>query len=216
MADNQVAEKWEWFCGPNSTDLELFANWERDQALNNTCLVDAFVAGPHSVALLVFSLVLFLIGCCTKYRNQHSRYLVRFPGHSFKWLIASLLFVVLFASLGEGVLTDQSYRIANDFNTQPHFYIPPVMAMVALALSLIFYQMMEVWQLPYMAFLLIIYWLVSIVAEVTQLLNILEQTNLDNIQDLVDVMKFDLIVCRLIFYSFLLLLDINVVRAKVR
>ena len=71
------------------------------------------------MAFLVFSLILFIIGCCTKYRNQHSRYLVRFPGHSFKWLIASLLFVVLMASLGEGVLTDQSYRIAYDFNTQP-------------------------------------------------------------------------------------------------
>ena len=67
-----------------------------------------------------------------------------------------------------------------------------------------------------MAFLLVIYWLVSILAEVTQLLNILELFPNRDITDLVDVMKFDLIVVRLIFYSFLFLLDINVIRTKVR
>lgn len=217
MADDTITDKWEWFCGVNSTDLDSFIDftWEEDQVLNNTCLVDAFVAAPQAISILVFSVFLLLLKLSC-YRIRSSRYLLRYPGHSFKWLITSLLFVVLIASIGEGILTDESYP-SSSYGTQPHFYIAPSTAFIGLALSLTFYQMMEVWDAPYMVFLLILYFAVSVAAETSQLLNLLYQQDdiLNAGQSLTAIMKFDLVLVRLTFYSLLLLLDLNLVRAKV-
>lgn len=226
MAENvQTGEIWQWICGwENSTDLTSFKdfNWDsRDQVLNNTCLIDAFVAAQQTTSILILSAILLVLGFCTNHRTRaESKYLIRYPGHCLKWLVTLVLLIVLLASVGEGVLTDNTYR-ANDFATQPHLYIAPVTAFLGLSLTLVYYHTMEVWNAPRMALPLIAYWVTSMAAEASQLINLLYRQKDgtlrggDDSVSLVGLMKFDLVLCRLILYGMLLLMDLNVVRKKV-
>lgn len=215
MAEETVVirEEWEWFCGVNSTDI-VGSNWD-SHMVSNTCQVDLFVTVVQMVSVAVFSTVLLLLKC-TRQKTISTRYLVRYPGHSWKWLVTFMLALVLMASVIEGIITDSSYP-SYEYGTQSHFYVTPGVSLLGLAISIVFYHMMEVWGVPHMSLSLVVYWIVSLAADSAQMSNLLyqEEDILSDGQTLTDIMKYDLVLCRLIFYSFLLLLELNVVRAKV-
>ena len=200
--------KWEWFCGINSSytveSLEFYGN-----VYNNTCLIDGLVTIPHTAFLLLASVVLLVVGCFTSYRRVHTKYLLVYPGHSLRWLVSVLLLIIILASIGEGIMTDETYQAWKQ-PTQPHLYIHSIVAFVAVVISLVYYHHMELWQLPAMSVLLLVYWVFSLGNEVLRMLNLGLQEDVD-----VHVVIFDLTLIKLAIYSVLIVLEMNVIREKV-
>lgn len=199
-------EKWEWFCGRNSVYTGIDSGWF-DDVRNDTCFVDGVVALPHSVFLIILSILLFLIGCCTRYRRVHTKYLLVYPGHSLRWLIAVLLLVLILASVGEGVLTDGTYK---EQPTQLHLYVHSIVAFAAVVMSLVYYHHMELWQLSGMSVVLLVYWGCSAGVEIFRLVSLTYQEE-DDVKNLI----FDLTIIKLIIYLVLLAIEANVIRIKV-
>ena len=201
--------KFEWFCGTNSFYTDDSLGWFSD-VRNNTCLVDGLVTIPHAAFLLLSSLILLVLGCFTSYRRVHTKYLLVYPGHSLRWLVSVLLLVIVLASIGEGIMTDQTYQAWRQ-PTQPHLYIHAIVAFVAVGISLVYYHHMELWQLPAMSVLLLAYWLLSLGAEVLRLLSLEYQRQIN-----INIVIFDLTVIKLAIYLVLTLVEANVIRTKVR
>ncbi|XP_071504808.1 ATP-binding cassette sub-family C member 9-like [Diadema antillarum] len=202
------ADEWEWFCGVNSSDLAFFHGfaWNEDHIANNTCFTDALDATPHAAFLLIFSLLLLIMGCCTGFRNINTRYLLRYDGHTFKWILMFLLLITHLTSIAEGILTDELFV---GQPTQPHFYTPSILAFVTAFVSLVFYHNMELWQCASMSLVLIFYWVVAILGEVAVLFNLISMG-----QTGYDVMRFDLTVLTLVIYGLILILELNIVRVN--
>ncbi len=229
MTESGCLEKtWTSFCGtPNSChEVDSYSNWTKVCDLTtSTCGVNSkvawtqatdnyginsLIAGIHSMWFLLFCLSLGFIGWGRG--RPHGRYLLRYPGHCLKWIITFFLGMVLLASIAEGVLTDATYR-ATGYTTQLHLYIPAIITLLSLGASLAFYHMMEVWRIPKMAFVLVTYWMASMAADIQQLLSLV---NLNmNGQSVTDLMRFNLILCRLAFYFVLLIVELNLIRQKV-
>ena len=200
--------KWEWFCGVNSSYMDESMDWY-DDFRNNTCLVNGLGTIPHAAFLLLSSLVLLLVGCCTGYRRIHTKYLLVYPGHSVRWLLTILLLVLVLASIGEGVMTDETYQ-AWQQPSQPHLYVPSIVAFLAVAMSLVYYHHMELWQLPSMSLLLFLYWLFSLCNEVVRMVALSRDDAAH-----VNLIIFDLTLMKLAIYVVLCLLEANVIREKV-
>ena len=198
-------EKWEWFCGRNSVYIDNGQGWF-DDVRNNTCLLDGVAALPHGVFLLVHSILLLFIGCCTN-RRVYTRYLLVYPGHSLRWLLSALLLVLILASAGEGVMTDDTYK---EQPTQPHLYVHSIVAFVAVVSSLVYYHHMEQWQLPGMSVVLLVYWTCCAGVEIFRLMSLTYQEE-DDIQRLI----FDLTIVKLVIYLVLLCIEANIIRTKV-
>ncbi|XP_038067008.1 ATP-binding cassette sub-family C member 9-like [Patiria miniata] len=200
-------EKWEWFCGVNSSYIEEPLDWY-DDVRNNTCFVDGLVTIPHAAFLLLSSLILLVLGCCTSYRRVHTKYLLVYPGHSLRWLVSVLLLVMIIASIGEGIMTDETYQAWKQ-PTQPHLYIHSIVAFVAVGVSLIYYHHMELWQVPAMSGVLLVYWLFSLFNEVLRILSLEYQHEVD-----VHIVIFDVTLIKLVGYIVLILIEANVIRTK--
>ena len=200
--------KWEWFCGINSSYTEESLDWY-DDVHNNTCLVDGVVTIPHAIFLILSSLILLVIGCCTGYRRVHTKYLLVYPGHSIRWLVSVLLLVLILASIGEGIMTDETYQVLHQ-PTQPHLYIHSITAFVAVIVSLVLYHHSELWKLPSMSLLLFVYWVCSLGVEIFRLLSLEYQEQMD-----VHIIIFDLTIIKIAIYVTLVLLEANVIRAEV-
>ncbi|XP_033647324.1 ATP-binding cassette sub-family C member 9-like [Asterias rubens] len=198
-------EKWEWFCGRNSVYIDNGQGWF-DDVRNNTCLLDGVAALPHGVFLLVHSILLLFIGCCTN-RRVYTRYLLVYPGHSLRWLLSALLLVLILASAGEGAMTDDTYK---EQPTQPHLYVHSIVAFVAVVSSLVYYHHMEQWQLPGMSVVLLVYWTCCAGVEIFRLMSLTYQEE-DDIQRLI----FDLTIVKLVIYLVLLCIEANIIRTKV-
>ncbi|XP_038066901.1 ATP-binding cassette sub-family C member 9-like [Patiria miniata] len=199
--------RWEWLCGVNSSYIEEPLDWY-DDVRNNTCFVDGLVTIPHATFLLLSSLILLVLGCCTSYRRVHTKYLLVYPGHSLRWLVSVLLLVLIVASIGEGIMTDETYQAWKQ-PTQPHLYIHSIVAFVAVGISLVYYHHMELWQVPAMSGVLLVYWLFSLSNEVLRMLSLEYQGYID-----VHVVVFDLTLIKLAIYLVLVLIEFNVIRTK--
>ncbi|XP_033648066.1 ATP-binding cassette sub-family C member 9-like [Asterias rubens] len=199
--------EWEWFCGINSSYTNESLDWYHN-VRNNTCLVNGVGSISHGIFIILFSLILLVVGCCTKYRQVNTKHLLVYPGHSIRWLISALLSVILLASIGEGVMTDETYQVLNQ-PTQPHLYVHSVLSFIAVLVSLIYYHHMELWQIPIMSPLLFLYWLSSLGHEIFRVLS-LEYQN----QDDVNIVLFDLTVIKIVIYFFLMIIELNVIRTE--
>ena len=198
-----------WLCGVNSSYVE---EWHKDwygDFRNNTCLVNGLAIFPHAAFLVLSSLVLLVLGCCTSYRKIHTKYLLVYPGHSLRWLVLVLLLVMIIASIGEGIMTDETYQAWKQ-PTQPHLYIHSIVAFVAVVMSLVYYHHMELWKIPVMSVLLLLYWLSSLFFEVLRVLSLQFQGHI-NVHDLI----FDLTVIKIVIYSIAVIFEINVIMTKV-
>ncbi|XP_022102345.1 ATP-binding cassette sub-family C member 8-like [Acanthaster planci] len=200
-------EEWQWFCGTNNSDLsvDLSAEW-----IGNTCFINGLAVLPHLAFIIFSALALFLLGFCCKYRDlPKTNYLLCYPGHSVKWLVGILSLAVLAAAIGEGVLTDETYRVWQ-YSTRPHYYVPSAAAFVAMLMSLVYYHHMEKWQLPVMSVPLLCYWILALVGEVLRLVNLGQHNIID-----FTVLRFDVTVLMVIAYFILLLNAMNLIRIKV-
>ncbi|XP_038076866.1 ATP-binding cassette sub-family C member 9-like [Patiria miniata] len=200
-------EEWEWFCGNNNTYLstDLSSEW-----VGNTCFINGLALLPHVAFIFFFALALFELGCvCNNRKRGKTKYVLCYPGHTVRWLVSLASLLVLAAAIGEGVLTDETYR-AWQQSTQPHYYAPSAAAFIAMVLSLVYYHHMELWQIPSMSILLLIYWVLALIGESLQLADLKHHDIVD-----VTVLRFDLTVLMVIAYGILLLNELNLIRIKV-
>ncbi|XP_071784198.1 ATP-binding cassette sub-family C member 9-like isoform X1 [Asterias amurensis] len=199
--------EWEWFCGINSSYTNESLDWY-DNVRNNTCLVNGVGSISHGIFLILFSLILLVVGCCTKYRQVNTKHLLVYPGHSIRWLISALLLVIILASIGEGVMTDETYQVLNQ-PTQPHLYVHSVLSFIAVLVSLIYYHHMELWQIPIMSLLMFLFWICSLASDVIRILSLEFQEQSD-----VHILIFDITIIKIAMYVVLILVEANVIRKK--
>ena len=201
-------EEWQWFCGVNNSDLSATPSvaW-----IGNTCFINGLTALAHLAFTVFLSVALFLLGCLCKYGSlPKTNYLLCYPGHTVQWLVGLASLAVLAAAIGEGVLTDETYR-AWQYSTRPHYYAPSAMAFVGVFMSLLYYHNMEKWQLPTMSIPLLCYWALALVGEGLRLANLRHHDILD-----FKVLRFDVTVILLVAYFILVLKEVNLIRIKVR
>ncbi|XP_070573726.1 ATP-binding cassette sub-family C member 9-like [Ptychodera flava] len=194
----------DWFCGVNSTDFDDF-QWNSDNTVYNECFVDLLNTCVHIFSLVMTSLVLLILGCCTSLRLYSSRTIVPFPGHDVRWLVFFAQWIILLASIGEGVMADS--KTAG--TTQPHLYLPASAAFVALLIAMVYYHHTECWRLPNMSWLLLVYWILTVFGESLKLVNFIEH-GLD-----VTVLRFDIAILSLTMNAIFLIIELNVIRTKV-
>ncbi|XP_071805798.1 ATP-binding cassette sub-family C member 9-like [Asterias amurensis] len=199
-----VTEEWEWFCGRNTSYL----NTPLDEWVNNTCFINGVSLLPHAGFIALSSLLLFVFGCCSSYRKIKTKYILTFPGHSLRWIVSILTLLLLGASIGEGVLTDETYK-AWQQPTQPHLYMHGAGAFLACVFSLIYYHHMELWQAPFMSFLLLGYWATAAGGEALRMSNLVYQNQID-----FNVLRFDLTVALLVCFGLLFLIEVYVILAR--
>ncbi|XP_033647740.1 ATP-binding cassette sub-family C member 9-like [Asterias rubens] len=199
---------WEWFCGENSSFLTGSPD-SFDKGINNTCFINGLTVLPHAAFATLASIILFAVGVCSGYRGYNTRYVIRFPGHLFRWIITMLFMIVLIAAIGEGILSDTTYRDL-DLGTQPYLYMGSIAALLGTMLSLVFYHHMEVWDLSGMDFLLLTYWVMGCLAESLRVINLYELGLAE-----FTVVRFSISCISILIYLLLIVIDLNVIRVKV-
>nr|XP_006822844.1 PREDICTED: ATP-binding cassette sub-family C member 9-like [Saccoglossus kowalevskii] len=194
--------KFEWMCGANDKEYAV----TEGRRLKNDCFVHAVIACIHLVFCVIIPVVLVLLGRFTSLRLYYSRALIPYPGHTIKWLLVMSLFIILLVAVGEGILTD----ITRHDTTQPHLYIPQILACISAILSLVYYHHMEYWNQPRLAWLLLTYWIFAIFGESIQLVNLTHKLEFD-----VTILRLDLTLLLIIFYCSCVCVEINLIRCKV-
>ncbi|XP_022081039.1 ATP-binding cassette sub-family C member 8-like isoform X2 [Acanthaster planci] len=210
-----------WMCGANASETEvlrdrLLANPDQfsdsfQKLLLNTCLIDSATAIPHALAIIFFPLVLLGIRCCANLKGVNkTRYLLKYPGHDRRWVCTFILIVTLIGSVLEGMITEVTFHHHPAKPIQPHLYLPDACAVLATILSILYNHQMEVWQRPRMAWLLVLYWLVTVAANALYLLHLayLQLASLT-------IIAFDFTVITTALHVFLFLNEVNVIRLKI-
>lgn len=196
--------EWEWFCGKNNTDLRK----DQSEWTSNTCFINGLTALPPVTFTVVSSLALLLTLCFSESKPK-TKYLLLYPGHTARWVVSLISLLVLAAAVGEGALTDATYR-AWQHPTQPHLYVPGAASLVAMTLSLIYYHHMELWQTPSMSIPLGCYWATAAAGEGLRLINFKQLKLID-----VYLLRFDSTITMLVILCSLFLIEVNLIRIKV-
>ncbi|XP_078001424.1 ATP-binding cassette sub-family C member 8-like [Glandiceps talaboti] len=189
-----------------SFNSSMFACNHSSESSDTQRFVDFLVACTQILFFVLFSVVLTVLGCCTNLRYFRSRTLKAFPGHNCKWTFSVLLCITLLCAVGEGILTDLS---RNDV-TQPRLYVPQVVALLTGLMTLVYYHHMEYWNRPGLAWLLLFYWVITLVGEGVKMTYLTSQLDFD-----ISILRFDVNVVCGFFYICCLLVEVNVFRTKV-
>ncbi|XP_038053890.1 ATP-binding cassette sub-family C member 9-like isoform X2 [Patiria miniata] len=209
-------------CGANATKPDIVrdglqANPDQfsdifQKLLLNTCLINTLKAVPHALAIIIFPVVLIGTRCCASLKGiGKARYLLKFPGHDWRWVFTFILVGALIGSVVEGVLTEITFHGSSTRpSPQPHLYLPDACAILATVLSIVYNQQMEVWQRPQMAWLLFFYWLVSLAVNSLRLVHLayLQIARLT-------IVTFDMTVITASLHALLFLNEVNVIRLKI-
>ncbi|XP_071784449.1 ATP-binding cassette sub-family C member 8-like isoform X1 [Asterias amurensis] len=210
MAQQQLMEKFNWYCGVNnSANFDNFT-WDLNHTLYNTCFTDLVYTVPHLLFILLSILVLFILGCCTRIRKEKYRYLIQYPGHNFRWVVILLLITLAACLIGEGILTDLTNYAK--VPTRPHLYVPAGLFLISSLLTIVFYTKMEVWSRRHMTWLLLLFWIGALGGECTRFLNFYYDFNQEFNYLL---LRVDLNIVAMGVYFVFLLLDLNVIRIKI-
>ena len=210
MDQVQVLEKFNWYCGVNNTETLDNFKWDLNHTLYNTCFTDLVYTVPHLVFIILGILVLFVIGCCTRTRKEKYHFLIQYPGHNLRWVINFVFLSLTLCELGESILSD--VEVYRNEPTRPHLYIPAVLVLVAAVLTMVYYTQMEVWSRKHMSWLLLVYWMAALGGEVVRFLHFYHDLNgLDY-----TTLRVVLNIVAIGIYFLFLMLELNVVRKKVR
>ncbi|XP_055997063.1 ATP-binding cassette sub-family C member 8-like isoform X2 [Ostrea edulis] len=135
------------FCGSKNRARSV-----AEGVVKNECFVDVLNIVPHAIFVLV-SLFILIVWCKSKYYNATSW--VHFRGHNVRWFFSLVLIVIIVTEIAEGFMSD-----ARDPDTvNYHVFIPPIIALVATILSLVFYHNIEQWNSPRFLLIILAYWM---------------------------------------------------------
>uniref|UniRef100_A0ABM0LUU0 ATP-binding cassette sub-family C member 9-like n=1 Tax=Saccoglossus kowalevskii TaxID=10224 RepID=A0ABM0LUU0_SACKO len=160
----------------------------------------------HASFIGVASIILIVMKYCTKLRYYDHKTLIRYPGHKFKWAISGLLLTVLFFSVADGILTDLTRNATSD----PYLYIPQLLAVISVVLSLVYYHHMEHWNRPHLAWWMLLYWVMAIIGELLAILRLSEYLGGFN----GTMMRLDISIVVIILYTCCVVAEINVLKTK--
>ena len=215
-------EQFNWYCGNDSYGYGSLTNftWDIDHTIKDTCFANLIYTAPHVIFIVISSLVLLVLGCCTKLRRQHPAYLIPYPGHYALWILYFPFMFGLLCALGEGLITGVQDNLG-----QPHLYIPSICATLGGILALVYYHHMEVWSRSGMAVLLLLYWLTALGAEGVRFMNLYydpdvgteaaDVSEFDAVKFL-EVMRVDICILMLALYALFTLISLYSIICKVR
>lgn len=202
-------EKFNWFCGKDNETLTSF-EWDVNDTMHNACFADLVYTAPHALFIVLGSLILLVVGCCTSMRKKHPSYLIPFPGHKALWVLYIPFLFGLMCSVGEGAITD--LEVYKNVATQPRLYLTGVCSMVGGMIALMYYHHMEVWNKLSMAWLLLIYWATALAAEGVRFVNLYDH-DADSIN--IELMRVDINILMLVTYSLFTLITLYLIVCKV-
>ncbi|XP_038050114.1 ATP-binding cassette sub-family C member 9-like [Patiria miniata] len=207
-SNETVDDPWKWFCCSNSS------LWTNNDVVRTVCLIDIVNFISHTACFALSSLILLILTCCSCRKGWDLKYLKRYPLHSAQWILMLLVILLDLFSVSEGLLTDESFRVNGlagiAYPTQPHLYVPQLCALASAFMAMLCYHFMEAWRLPQLAWLLMVYWGVSLIGELLHLLGIV-RLELGSVA----VLRFDLSVLSLVVYFGLFALQVNNIRVKI-
>lgn len=141
--------------------------------------------------------------------KQPKRFLLKSPGHNFRWILSIFLLLIHTIGITEGILTD-STGSKEERTSFVYLYVPSACAFLTAAWAIVVSHYMEVWQKKWPAFVLTIYWTLSCGAEIGRLLNLM---SLDLIN--FKVVRFDVGVFSVLIYGALDAIEMNYIRVWV-
>lgn len=188
------------FCGEylNSTRID-----EDHGVLGNECFLNGLSFVPNIVFVLIAVPVLISWNKSI-FASMHVKTWVRFPHHTFRWIMFFALILLNTLEFVAGFLSDQLLN-----GTHLHLYIPHMASVAGTLVAVVYYHSVEMWNSPRFLLLLIPYWLALTVIEIMKTINL-------------NLMKIQLIFMRphftrvsILVYILLLLIELDVLRQLV-
>ncbi|XP_077998555.1 ATP-binding cassette sub-family C member 9-like [Glandiceps talaboti] len=130
---------------------------------------------------------------------------MKYPGHNCQWLSTLLLCLTLLCAVGEGILTD----VTRNEISEPGLYVPQILALLTGLITLLYYHHLEYWNRPGLAWLLLIYWLLTLLGEGVELTHLINHFGFD-----INILKIDVTLISIFFYFCCTLVEINLLRTK--
>ncbi|XP_054751630.2 ATP-binding cassette sub-family C member 9-like [Lytechinus pictus] len=195
---------WGWFCGSNASD----SSFDFNSTVNRECLVDAIISVPP-VSFSVLAILTTIITRCCCIRGNATLYLLRYPGHSLRWILSLALIAVCLAAIGEGILTEESFRKGGD-HPHPYLYLNGVFLLLSAIISLSYYQFLEKRRIKHLSWLLLLFWSVSIVTMSYRLHHFLNDDLIAGSgTNKLDIFRYDVTILFLVIYSILFFVEFN-------
>lgn len=188
------------FCGEyqNSTRID-----EDLGVLGNECFLNGLSFVPNIVFVLIAVPVLISWNK-SMFASMHVKTWVRFPHHTFRWILFFVLVLLNTFEVVSGFLSDELLN-----GTHLHLYIPHMASVAGTFVAIIYYHSVEMWNSPRFLLLLIPYWLALIVIEVMKTINL----NLMKVNHI--YMRPHFTRASIILYILLLLVELDILRQLV-
>lgn len=186
------------FCGSKHSATSV-----AEGVVKNECFVDVLNIVPHAIFVLV-SLFILIVWCKSKYYNATTW--VHFRGHNVRWTCSLFLIIVIVTEISEGFMSDARDPDTVNF----HVFIPPIIALIATILSLIFYHNIEQWNSPRFLLIILAYWLSVLPIKILKGISLYQNgTSSAHVRVLLTWTDVAL-------YGILLAVEVNVLRVQVR
>lgn len=186
------------FCGSKNSARSV-----AEGVLKNECFVDVLNIVPHAIFVLV-SVFILIVWCKSKYYDATTW--VHFRGHNVRWFFSLVLIIVIGTEIAEGFMSDARDPDTVNF----HVFIPPIIALIATVLTLVFYHNIEQWNSPRFLLIILAYWM-SVLP-----IKILKGVSLYKNETSADHVRVWLTWTDVTIYAVLLTVEINLLRVQVR
>lgn len=186
------------FCGSKNSARSV-----AEGVLKNECFVDVLNIVPHAIFVLV-SVFILIVWCKSKYYDATTW--VHFRGHNVRWFFSLVLIIVIGTEIAEGFMSDARDPDTVNF----HVFIPPIIALIATVLTLVFYHNIEQWNSPRFLLIILAYWM-SVLP-----IKILKGVSLYKNETSADHVRVWLTWTDVAIYAVLLTVEINLLRVQVR
>ena len=202
-AGAQSEKKMSAFCGEysNSTKIDV-----RLGVLGNECFLNGLSFVPNIIFVLIAVPVLISWNK-SMFASMHVKTWVRFPHHTIRWLLFSVLLLTNMFEVVAGFLSDELLD-----GVHLHLYIPHIASVGGSVISIIYYHSVEMWNSPRFLLLLIPYWLALMVMEIMKTINL---KLMDTKNESHKYMRPHFTRTSIVLYLLLLLIELDILRQLV-
>lgn len=187
------------FCGTKTNALSVSGG-----VLKNECFVDVLNIVPHAIVLLV-SIFILIVWSKSSLGQIRVTAWVHFAGHNIRWILTLLLILICIIEIWEGVISDS----LDPDSVNLHVFLPACFAFCGAIISIVFYHNIEQWNSPRFLLLLMGYWISMVI------LKTLKGISLYKNKAETQHMRVWLTWISVVLYSFILLVELNVLRIQV-
>ncbi|XP_035824447.1 ATP-binding cassette sub-family C member 9 isoform X2 [Aplysia californica] len=186
------------FCGSESNAMSV-----KEGVIQNECFVDVLNIIPHALLALVCIFILTVWNHSVIGKLKVKTW-VHFQWHNARWIFTLALITTIIVEIAEGFISD----LNDTDSTNYHAFVPACVSFLGALLSIIFYHNVEQWNSPKFLLVLLIYWPMAVVLKGLKALSIYRN-------DLtVNHLKVWLALIDILFYSLLLVIELNVLRIQ--